>query len=81
MAKESQRISINSRESSPCRDCTERFMACSDRCPKDERGEYGHKAWKKEIEAVKDVRKAYMQNWYEDYKRRTDDGRPCKRSR
>lgn len=29
----------------PCRGCTERFTACSDRCPKDERGEYGHKAW------------------------------------
>ena len=29
----------------PCRGCTERFTACSDRCPKDERGEYGYKAW------------------------------------
>lgn len=33
------------KENSPCYGCTERFLACSDRCPKDERGEYGHKAW------------------------------------
>lgn len=29
----------------PCRDCQERFTACSDKCPKDARGEYGYKAW------------------------------------
>ena len=29
----------------PCNGCTERKTACSDSCPKDARGEYGHKAW------------------------------------
>lgn len=31
--------------------CTERFIACSDKCPKDARGEYGHKAWKEQYQA------------------------------
>ena len=31
----------------PCKDCAERFTACHDRCPKDERGEFGYKAWVK----------------------------------
>lgn len=39
------------REDSPCRDCPERFTACSDHCPKDERGEYGYKAWKERYQA------------------------------
>lgn len=30
---------------SPCKDCPERFRACSDRCPIDLRGGYGYKAW------------------------------------
>lgn len=33
-------------EPCPCNGCTERFTACSDRCPKDARGDFGHKAWK-----------------------------------
>ena len=33
-------------EPCPCNGCTERFIACSDRCPKDARGEFGYKAWK-----------------------------------
>ena len=37
----------------PCKGCTERFTACSARCPKDERGEYGYKAWKVDLEADK----------------------------
>lgn len=47
------------REDSPCKDCPERFLACSDHCPKDERGEYGYKAWKERYEAQK---KQYEQN-------------------
>lgn len=35
----------------PCNGCTERFLACSDRCPKDARGDYGHKAWKGQHQA------------------------------
>ena len=38
---------------SPCKNCPERFTACSDRCPKDARGEYGYKAWKAEMDAMK----------------------------
>ena len=37
--------------SSPCKDCPERFPACSAHCPKDERGEYGYKAWRVDFEA------------------------------
>lgn len=40
------------RDKNPCYGCTERFIACFDRCPKDERGEYGRKAYKDEIERV-----------------------------
>ena len=42
-------------KNSPCMGCPERFTACSDRCPKDERGEYGYKAWKAELEAIKEA--------------------------
>ena len=38
-------------EISPCKGCTERFTACSDHCPKDERGEFGYKAWKERFQA------------------------------
>lgn len=37
----------------PCHKCTERFTACSDRCPKDDRGEFGYKAWKKQHDGQK----------------------------
>lgn len=38
-------------EDNPCRFCTERFTACHDNCPKDARGEFGHKAWKERYHA------------------------------
>ena len=41
------------REPCPCHGCTERFTACSDHCPKDERGEVGYKAWKERYRAQK----------------------------
>ena len=47
------------RDECPCLGCTERFIACSDRCPKDERGEYGYLGWKAKIAEVKANRKAY----------------------
>lgn len=50
------------RDVSPCLNCTERFIACSDHCPKDERGEFGYKAWKAEGERVKENRKAYLKS-------------------
>lgn len=49
------------REKSPCKDCSERFLACSDKCPKDARGEYGHDAWMAELRRVKENRKRYYE--------------------
>ena len=45
----------------PCHGCTERFTACSDRCPKDARGEYGYKAWRVQHEAQQ---QHYKENKY-----------------
>lgn len=44
----------------PCKGCSERFQTCHDRCPKDERGEFGYKAWKNEIQRVKKAREEYL---------------------
>ena len=44
---------------SPCTECPERHTACHDRCPKDERGEFGYKTWKAEVQKVKEKKKAY----------------------
>lgn len=59
MIRDESRIKLSSRDESPCKGCTERFTACWDRCPKDERGEYGHKAWKAKRKDVEDKRRAY----------------------
>lgn len=56
----SNRLSNTIREVSPCLNCPERFIACSDKCPKDDRGEYGYKAWKAEIARVKKAKKDYL---------------------
>ena len=53
------RISFNIRDMAPCKDCKERFLACSDKCPKDARGEFGYKAWKAEINRVNEEREKY----------------------
>ena len=45
---------------SPCFGCTEKFTACHDRCPKDKRGEYGHDAWKAELERQKKNRSEFL---------------------
>jgi Fe-S-cluster-containing dehydrogenase component len=47
------------RDPAPCMGCTERFTACSDRCPKDARGEYGYEAWRKALKAVEKNRQEY----------------------
>ena len=52
---------------SPCKDCTERFPACSDNCPKDARGEYGYKAWKAEYQKQQDLIKEYKKRRREDF--------------
>lgn len=55
-----KRLDYTIRDKSPCAGCTERFLACQDRCPKDLRGEKGIKAWKAEIDRVKQARKDYI---------------------
>ena len=57
-----KRIDGPIRDANPCNGCTERFIACSDRCPKDERGEYGRKAYKAEIERVNKNRRDYAKD-------------------
>jgi hypothetical protein len=59
--------------SSPCKDCPERFIACSDHCPKDERGEYGYKAWRADLAVEKKARQEYNQrqlDYWTESKRR-----------
>lgn len=70
MVKDEQRMPSAIRGFSPCKNCEERFIACSDKCPKDIRGEYGYKAWKAEIERVKHNRKQYLDDRCDDMKRR-----------
>ncbi len=41
----------------PCKDCPERFPACSASCPKDARGEVGYKAWLAEYRRKEDEKK------------------------
>ena len=55
-----QRLLGTIREPCPCIDCKERFTACSARCPKDERGEFGHQAWSDEIKRVKKVKQEHL---------------------
>lgn len=59
MAKDECKIRFGSRDVSPCMNCTERFLACADRCPKDARGEYGYNAWKAKRKSVEDKRRTY----------------------
>lgn len=47
------------REMSPCKDCAERLPACHGRCPKDERGEPGYRAWRNRLDEVNKRRKEY----------------------
>jgi hypothetical protein len=64
MVQEHQRLHNASRDPSPCKGCTERFTACSGKCPKEARGEYGYDSWVEEIKRIKNNRKNYirMQN-------------------
>lgn len=78
MTSEAQRINISIRGCSPCKDCTERFTACSGRCPKDQRGEFGYNAWKAEVERVKGVRNEYAKTRYEDITRDLRNNRAMK---
>lgn len=51
----------------PCNGCTERFTACSDRCPKDARGEYGYKAWKADLRKFQAAEREYKRKQREDW--------------
>lgn len=59
MARDESRIRESIRDVCPCKDCTERFIACSDKCPKDKRGEFGYKAWIAKLREVQAKQKAY----------------------
>ena len=52
---------------SPCKDCPERFSACSDKCPKDARGEYGYKAWIADLRKVHAAEREYKTRKREDW--------------
>ena len=54
------KISNAVRDLAPCKDCTERFTACSGCCPKDKRGEFGYDAWRDEIKRVKREKQKYL---------------------
>ena len=58
---------MSSFKKSPCKDCPERFTACSDKCPKDARGEYGYKTWKAELQKEKAAEIEYKRRRREDY--------------
>jgi hypothetical protein len=54
-------------KNTPCKDCSERFPACSDKCPKDIRGEYGYKAWKADYQKLQAAEKEYKRRRREDW--------------
>lgn len=66
MRKESLPLQC-SRDVSPCKGCTEKFTACHDRCPKDERGEDGYGSWKKRLLEVNQRRKEYNSKPFVQY--------------
>jgi hypothetical protein len=51
------------RDKPPCKDCSERCVTesfnCHDSCPKDNRGEFGYKAWREKVDCVSKARKEY----------------------
>ena len=54
-------------KNAPCKDCPERFLACSDKCPKDARGEYGYKTWLADVHKQQAAYKEYKARRREDY--------------
>ena len=56
-------------KSGPCKDCAERFTVCSDKCPKDARGEYGYKAWKAKLRKQQAAEREYKKQRREDWMR------------
>lgn len=75
--REESRIAAPVRDKSPCCGCTEKFLACHDRCPKDERGQYGYKVFRGRIQQVKDARRNYLMKYdkyFHDYREEAKDG-------
>ena len=68
MSIDDKRITGAVRNAPPCKDCNERFLACHDRCPKDERGEFGYMAWKAEIKRVNKAREDYLRQNAKKYR-------------
>ena len=60
MVQDNQRPPNIVRDPSPCKGCTERFEACSGKCPKEARGEYGYDSCKAEIARVKKEKHKYL---------------------
>lgn len=58
---------MNPNKSSPCKGCEERFLACSDKCPKDARGEYGYMAWKADLQKINAAEREYKRKQREDF--------------
>ena len=59
------------REIPPCNGCAERCVTesfnCHNRCPKDERGEYGYGAWRAELDRVNEERRKYNEKPFVQY--------------
>ena len=68
MSVDDKRLTGAVRGAPPCKGCSERFQACWDRCPKDERGEFGYKAWKAEIKRINKAREEYARKNAKKYK-------------
>ena len=80
MSIDEKRITGAVRNAPPCKGCSERFQACWDHCPKDERGEFGYMAWKAEIKRVNKVREEYIRRNAKKYRYyyfgREENGKP-----
>ena len=68
MSIEEKRLAGVVRNAPPCKGCSERFQACWGHCPKDERGEFGYKAWKAEIKRVNKAREEYARQNAKKYR-------------
>lgn len=66
---------------SPCKNCLERFPACSGKCPKDQRGEYGYTAWLAEVRKAEADKKEWRRQKREDSQRDARYGFTTKKRR
>lgn len=71
MITDNQRITGAVRGVPPCKDCTERFLACHDHCQR-------YKVWKAEIQRVNKAREEYARKNAKKFKyyyfKRENDG-------